>query len=1234
MAVLVLMALAQCMTVSAGTKSASKKYEVKLNKTIYTMKKGKTVKLKAVLNKAAKGKKVIWTSSNRKVADVKANGKVTAKKKGKATITAKITGTNVKANCKITVGTPVKIIRLSQSSVSLEPGATFALKAMLSPKKPSNKKMTFTSSNKQIVSVSSKGVVSAKKEGTAKITAAAADGTGKKASCNVIVSKKEIVVTNLTLDAANAALQPGEKKQLSVSINPVNATNQSIMWTSSNPNVASVSNTGLIQASVEGTATVSAVSQNGVRADCSVKVSYKGDVSDQTELNHALSSKMVTSIKYTSNKAENIIIPEGDYSGKSLEIYAPNAEVTNQGRFAKVMINAIAKNTYIENANNFIEFNASEGHVIVGETGIASISLSGAGSQNFQLENNGTVRDVQVPARSSLNISGKNMVPLSLRSGAGGSKVVADTELSIRSSAQWDMTILPGAENTKATVDDKSCMPSVEGIGCIPVTVSEDQDIVHVPAQMDENIGITQKVAVSGSIQQYDLVEDTIGAESEEAASESDKSYHVENQPSDKVMVYLLPYSLSNRDMGADNYESYIEGVQASAVTDETGSYTIPEVLIGNYWLIAVKENYRPVIQNLFITSFQTETFANKQIDLLGLTFSEIPNTPVISGTIIDGLTGESIDTAGITVKLRTGSSNIIGAAVQTVVTDEAGCYQFKDVPAGVYTVEAIDVRGNLPEDAIRYNHVNSTIVAASPYLSSDNYNLIMNQQMQSITGSGLVQFTLEWGTEESGASSDIDSHLIGPKKDGNGSFHVYYSDEAYWGWDDTQSDEIRYADLDVDDTDYEGPEHTTIYNETPGIYRFYIRNFSERDEENSDRMAKSSIKVTITIGSSAYTYYCPNQIGNLWYVCDYNSITHTIIPKNIVSTFLGDESQVGMTEEELNSLYLEAEKENALEYAENFEDYLRYFNDNQKKTEYLNQISAWKNQISALASYQEVRQLSSEIETAYDTIRDGISYPSVTADNLHDYDYGTYFDEEAGLYYREIVCGILFGNELTNFGVSNYGEDEFSIETAAENMEGYRYVIHMAYENGLSCDYRVRIVDRSDMIADTIQNYVRECSYVMDTFEECEDIRSSKAKLTELQNKASTITSQSELDEICSQIQEITWSYRNEISIDSVRAEGLEDWWTSTYEETDDNDEVIGVKSVLGLERSEDVTEDEILDKLEISFEENSSEGSENQITYTMTKLEQDSDYQAVLKIINPATGHIKNIYIRITIY
>ena len=179
----------QFVTVQAAAKT--NKETISLNKSVYTLKKGKTVKLKAVLNKAAKRKGVKWSSSNRKVATVSKNGKVTAKRKGKAAITATVKETSVKARCKITVGIPVSRVTLNRRSLTLKTGQSFSLKTSISPKKASVKKVNYKSSNKRVASVSKKGVIQAVSAGTVKITATAADGSGKRAVCTVKVEEPE-----------------------------------------------------------------------------------------------------------------------------------------------------------------------------------------------------------------------------------------------------------------------------------------------------------------------------------------------------------------------------------------------------------------------------------------------------------------------------------------------------------------------------------------------------------------------------------------------------------------------------------------------------------------------------------------------------------------------------------------------------------------------------------------------------------------------------------------------------------------------------------------------------------------------------------------------------------------------------------------------------------------------------------------------------------------------------------
>ena len=153
----------------------------KLNKKSVSLNVGKTYTLKATGTKG----KITWTSSKKSVATVSSKGVVKAKKKGTAVITAKYG--KKKLTCKVTVKQPVKSIKLNKTSVTLKKGSSLTLKAAVAPSSANNKAVTWTSSNKKVATVSSKGVVKAVGSGTVTITVKAKDGSGKKATCKITV---------------------------------------------------------------------------------------------------------------------------------------------------------------------------------------------------------------------------------------------------------------------------------------------------------------------------------------------------------------------------------------------------------------------------------------------------------------------------------------------------------------------------------------------------------------------------------------------------------------------------------------------------------------------------------------------------------------------------------------------------------------------------------------------------------------------------------------------------------------------------------------------------------------------------------------------------------------------------------------------------------------------------------------------------------------------------------------
>lgn len=179
-------------TVSAKTPKVKKiKFSnVSSKKTMYrgTSKKF-TVK---ITPSKAKSRKLQWYSSNKKVATVSSKGTVTAKKNGTAYITARVKSQkSKKVRCKVTVKTKkVSKVSFSSSKAVLQQGKYYTRKPTVSPSYAYNKKVTYKSSNTKVATVNSSGKIYAKGQGTATITATAADGSKKKSSYPVRVIGK------------------------------------------------------------------------------------------------------------------------------------------------------------------------------------------------------------------------------------------------------------------------------------------------------------------------------------------------------------------------------------------------------------------------------------------------------------------------------------------------------------------------------------------------------------------------------------------------------------------------------------------------------------------------------------------------------------------------------------------------------------------------------------------------------------------------------------------------------------------------------------------------------------------------------------------------------------------------------------------------------------------------------------------------------------------------------------
>ena len=159
---------------------------------------------------------------------------------------------------------PATGVTLSETALSLRPTEKATLAATVAPENTTDT-LVWTSSNDVVATVKN-GVVTAKSEGTATITAACGSA---KAECAVTVLSP-IPATGVTLDKTALKLYEGDAAKLTATVEPENTTDKTIVWTSSDKTIATVKD-GTVTAVKAGTATITAACGEA-KATCAVTV--------------------------------------------------------------------------------------------------------------------------------------------------------------------------------------------------------------------------------------------------------------------------------------------------------------------------------------------------------------------------------------------------------------------------------------------------------------------------------------------------------------------------------------------------------------------------------------------------------------------------------------------------------------------------------------------------------------------------------------------------------------------------------------------------------------------------------------------------------------------------------------------------------------------------------------------------------------------------------------------------
>ena len=242
--------------------------------------KDKTIKL-TLNSEEVDNKSMVWTSSDESVATVVQNMNavypleaiVVAHKVGKATIKVEAQdGSGMSATCEVEV-TPLMVSDFSLQTASVVKTIPTQLEADVIPIEADNKKLKWTSLTPDIATVTEDGMFTGLKMGTAKIKAETTDGSKLSKTFNIEVTA--LSVGSITLPSAPVTVVKTKTGKIKVTIEPLDADNQKLTWTSSRPDIATVDNEGVVTGKKVGTTRITASTTDGTNLKAFVDVNIE-----------------------------------------------------------------------------------------------------------------------------------------------------------------------------------------------------------------------------------------------------------------------------------------------------------------------------------------------------------------------------------------------------------------------------------------------------------------------------------------------------------------------------------------------------------------------------------------------------------------------------------------------------------------------------------------------------------------------------------------------------------------------------------------------------------------------------------------------------------------------------------------------------------------------------------------------------------------------------------------------
>jgi hypothetical protein len=282
-----------------------------------------------------------------------------------------------------------------------------------------------------------------------------------------------------------------------------------------------------------------------------------------------------------------------------------------------------------------------------------------------------------------------------------------------------------------------------------------------------------------------------------------------------------------------------VAGTNLSTTSGGDGSYTLSNVPAGSQTLNVTKSGFRSATAQVTVTAGQSVT---QDISLTS-------GAGTVTGTVRNAATGQPLSGATVTVA----GTNL------SATSGGDGSYTIAGVPAGAQTL-----------NASASGFIATQVQVNVPDGQSVTQNISLSPTLQQ----GEIRITLNWSKDSDGHPRDLDAHLIGPNPD-NSCFEVYYGNLG-------NLNAAPFAQLEVDNIRIDGApptETVRIAKLSPGIYRFYVHNYSG---ETPNGLSQSGATVQV-FGSGGLmgNFTVPGGSGGDWTVFEINGQTGAITTVN-----------------------------------------------------------------------------------------------------------------------------------------------------------------------------------------------------------------------------------------------------------------------------------------------------------------------------------------------------------------